>query len=68
MTSPTPPPTYTPYFIVFTHPAGVGNTSLSLRAPIRSLDDVRAIEKHISETNGFHVCVTSWQRFETEER
>jgi hypothetical protein len=55
------------YFVAYVLPGGIGNTSVALALPIRTLEDVRIAERAISESHhGAQITVTNWIKFPDE--
>ena len=55
------------YFLSYTHITkinhGAGNAQVTRNKKIKSLDDIRAIEKDLMELNNFDYCViNNWKR------
>lgn len=47
------------YFVAYSFPGGLGNTEISLENPVRSIEDVRLMEKLIRESAHLNSAVVT---------
>jgi len=52
------------YFVTFESEIGCGKTEVHLRLPIRGLDDVKVVERLLSEQGVRGASVTNWVPFD----